>query len=80
MARSATDSFGGTGVRDARGASGEYAGTQIEGRVRYWIIPGAIRADAGAAWLNKGRFLKDAPNARDTGDTAYAYLDLTLDF
>lgn len=48
--------------------------------MRYWIIPGAIRADAGAAWLNKGRFLKDAPNARDTGDTAYAYLDLTLDF
>lgn len=77
---SATDSFGATGVRDARGASGEYAGTQIEGRVRYWIVPGAIRADAGAAWLNKGRFLKDAPNARDTGDTAYAYLDLTLDF
>ena len=77
---SRTDSFGATGVRDRFGASGDYAGTQLEGRVRYWIVPKMIRADAGAAWLNKGRFLKEAPNAPATGDTTYAYFDLTIDF
>ncbi|HEY0043823.1 MAG TPA: alginate export family protein [Allosphingosinicella sp.] len=77
---SRTDAFASTGVRDARGLSGSHAGRQFEGRVRYWIIPEIIRADLGAAWLDKGRFLAEAPNARNTGDTRYAYLDLIFEF
>lgn len=75
-----TDSFGGTGVRDARGQSGRHAGQQIEGRVRYWIVPKRLRIEGGGAYLAKGRFLRTAPNAPATGDTRYAYLDLSASF
>lgn len=77
-AENATDSFSVTGVRDATGSSGRYAGTQIEGRVRYWIVPGLLQADGGAALLAKGSLLRNAPNAPATGDTTYAYFDLIL--
>jgi hypothetical protein len=77
---SRTDSFGATGVRDRAGASGSYAGSQFEVRARYWLVPKLVRLDGTAAYLAKGRFLRDAPNAPDTGDTIYAGLDINVDF
>ena len=77
---SATDSFAATGVRDSSGRSGRFAGTQVEARARYWIEPGAVRLEGGAAWLFKERFLTQAPNARPDGDARYGYLDLTFTF
>ncbi len=77
---SRTDSFAKTGVRDSTGQSGNYAGTQVEGRVRYWLMGKKILIEAGAAYLAKGRFLKDAPNAPDTGDTRYGYLSVSAGF
>ncbi|PSJ37101.1 alginate export family protein [Allosphingosinicella deserti] len=77
---SSTDSFGVTGVRDRTGNTGTYAGTQAEARVRYWLKPKVIRLDTAVAYLAKGKFLRDAPNAPDTGDTVYAGFDLTVDF
>ncbi|HVI99924.1 MAG TPA: alginate export family protein [Sphingomonas sp.] len=77
---SATDSFANTGVRDSTGASGKFAGHQIEGRVRYWIVPKLLRLDTGAAVLINGRFLEDAPNANGFGDPVYGYFDLTATF
>ena len=77
---SPTDSFAATGVRDRAGNSGRYAGSQIEARVRYWLIPKIIRLDGTVAYLAKGDFLRNAPNAPDTGDTRYASLDVTFDF
>lgn len=77
---SATDSFASTSVRDASGRSGRDAGTQVEGRVRYWIVPKTLRVEAGAAWLAKGRFLTDAPNAPRTGDMRFGYLTVTTFF
>ena len=75
----ANDSFSSTGVRDRTGNSGRFAGHQLEARVRHWIIPDLLRVDTGAAYLAKRRFLHDAPNAPDTGDTKYAYLDFALE-
>jgi len=77
---SATDSFAATAVRDRTGRSGHYAGTQVEGRVRYWLAPKWLRLESGSAWLFKGAFLRDAPNAQDSGNTHYFYLDLTAEF
>lgn len=77
---SATDSFASTGVRDRNGASGKFAGHQIEGRVRYWIVPKALRLETGAAVLINGRFLKDAPNANDYGNPTYGYFELAATF
>ena len=75
---SPVDSFAATGVQDRSGRSGRWAGVQFEGRVRHWIIPGRLRAEGGAVWLVKGRFLSDAPNVSYRGDSHYGYFDLTL--
>lgn len=77
---SANDSFSTSGVRDARGDSGRYAGLQLEGRVRYWLVPDALRLEVNALWLDKGRFLRDAPNAPANGDAAYATVSLVALF
>ncbi|MDE2486444.1 MAG: alginate export family protein, partial [Alphaproteobacteria bacterium] len=77
---SPTDSFAATGVQDPSGRSGRFAGEQAEVRARYWLVPKAVRLEAGTAWLFKGRFLKDAPNAPKDGDSRYAYVDATCRF
>lgn len=76
----ATDSFASTGVRDRNGASGRYAGTQFEARARRWLVPERLRLEVGGAYLAKGRFLENAPNAPDTGDTRYVHVDLAASF
>ena len=38
------------------------------------------RLDSGVAYLFKGSFLRDAPNAPLDGGTRYGYLDLTFSF
>jgi Alginate export len=76
---SATDQFAVTGVRDATGAAGKWAGMQIDARVRRTLTD-KLRLAVGALILAKGRFLEDAPNAPQTGDTHYAYVELTAGF
>jgi hypothetical protein len=75
-----TDSFSTTGVRDPSGASGSFAGHQFDMRVRYWLVPKLLRGELNAVWLAKGRFLDDAPNAPQTGDTHYLATSLTTTF
>ena len=74
------DSFSTSGVIDATGASGSFAGHQLEGRVRWWIVPQVVRAELNAAWIAKGSFLDAAPNAPRTGNTAYISLAMTAQF
>ncbi len=76
---SKTDSFSTTGVRDATGRSGSFAGHQIDARVRQWIIADRLRFEIDGVMLFKGRFLRDAPNApRRT--TRYASINVTASF
>lgn len=74
------DSFSTTGVRDATGRSGDFAGRQIEGRARWWIVPNALRFEANGVWLNKAGFLRTAPTAPRTADSRYLSLNLTASF
>lgn len=74
------DSFSSTGVRDARGQSGRFAGTQVEGRVRYWLIPSRLRFEYDGLVLAKGRFLQDAPNATRKKLSLYNSANLTISF
>lgn len=76
---SRVDSFAGTGVRDATGRSGRYAGQQLDARVRWWVVPKQLRFEFDGVLLAKGRFLEQAPNARP-GDTRYYSLNLTWFF
>ncbi|WP_167693059.1 alginate export family protein [Sphingomonas azotifigens] len=75
-----TDTFAFTNVRDKSGASGRHAGTEVEMRLRRSLIPDRLRAEIGAAYLAKGRFLTQAPNAPHTGDARYGYADLVFKF
>ncbi|HWV11812.1 MAG TPA: alginate export family protein, partial [Sphingobium sp.] len=75
-----TDAFSTTGVRDAAGRSGSFAGHQIEARMRYWLIPKLLRGEVNALWLAKGRFLETAPNAPATGNAHYFATALTATF
>ena len=45
---SRTDAFSTTGVRDMSGLSGNFAGHQIEARVRHWLVQDALRFEANA--------------------------------
>lgn len=62
-ADSASDSFSTTGVRDPTGASGRFAGAQVEGRVRHWLEKDRLRLDAAFAILFRDGLLVEAPNA-----------------
>lgn len=74
------DVFARTGVRDASGASGSFAGNQIELRSRVWLIPDTLRWELGGAALIQGAFLRDAPNATGNGNPLFVYSDLELSF
>ena len=50
-------------VADKTGASGDFAGQQVSGRLRYWLVPQHLRFESNYALLFKGGFLKDAPQA-----------------
>lgn len=76
----ATDAFAATGLRDPSGASGRYAGTQLDLRLRHWLKPSRVRLAAGAAVLVKGGFLRNAPRAPDNGDTRYGFAEITHSF
>lgn len=74
------DSFSTTGVRDANGRSGRFAGHQFELRVAHWLVPEALRLEWNGILLAKRGFLRRAPNAPATGDTAYSSLNLSAFF
>ncbi|MFT3968210.1 MAG: alginate export family protein [Sphingobium sp.] len=75
-----TDSFSTTNVRDATGRSGNFAGHNLDGRLRWWAIPKALRAEINASYIAKGGFLRHAPNAPRTGDLRYIALALTANY
>lgn len=74
------DGFSTTGVRDAAGRSGDFAGHQVEARLRYWLVPGRLRCEANGVLLAKGRFLREAPNAPPGRTTRYMSLNATASF
>lgn len=65
------DVFFGTRVVDISGESGDFLGHQFDARLDWELVPGQVFLMFGAAYLNKGEFLKDAPTAPDNGDTVY---------
>lgn len=79
-AASRTDSFSTTGVRDPSGASGRFAGYQLEGRGRCWLVPRFLRAELNAAYLAKRGVLRNAPNAPGHGDTFYVSSAVLISF
>lgn len=75
---SATDAFTTTGLRDARGNSGRYAGTMADARARYWLAGRWLRYEFDGTLVTHGRFL-DA-RAPGGGPTLYLSSNLTATF
>ncbi|WP_017665448.1 alginate export family protein [Porphyrobacter sp. AAP82] len=73
------DAFSSTGVRDATGRSGRFAGHQLDARLRY-SLTSKIRLEADVVLLAKGRFLREAPNAPPGAWTKYISLNTTFTF
>ncbi|KPF77782.1 hypothetical protein IP88_05515 [alpha proteobacterium AAP81b] len=71
-----SDSFATTNVRDLSGRSGNYAGEQFDFRLRYWLIPKALRFELDFDYLRKGPFLRNAPNAPRNGDVRFVAVSL----
>ncbi len=74
------DAFSSTGVRDPSGRSGNFAGHQLDARLRWWLVLRRLRFEADAVFLAKGRFLREAPNAPPGRTTRYGSLNLTASF
>jgi len=75
----AKDGLTAAGLRDIGGNSGDFVGQQLETRWRIGLAKN-WGTELGAAYLFKGEFLKNAPNAPDTGDTTYIYGDFSYQF
>ena len=74
------DVWAGTGLSDPTGASGRYLGTQIEGRLRWTILPGNLQFEAGLAHVFQGRFPKHAPSANGEGGPTYGCTQMVATF
>ncbi len=73
-----SDAWTTSGVVDPRGKSGRYLGTQFETRVRWEVLPGNLRFEAGYAHLFDGEFLRNAPNSNGPGDLNYFYAQAVI--
>ena len=76
---SPTDDWQVAGLRDPSGRSGRMIGRQLEGRTRYWLVPGLLRGEIGLSALFAGEFAERAPGARGQ-DTLFGYFQLTTEF
>ncbi len=65
-AASATDVFSASGVRDPTGASGRFAGVQVDARARAWLVSRRLRADLNLTGLARRGLLEGAAPGRSS--------------
>lgn len=73
------DSWTAAGLRDTSGASGDYLGHQVELSTR-WNVNSSLNLETGWTHLFKGGFARDAPNAPDSRDVDYFYVQSLFRF
>ena len=77
---SATDAWVVARLRDPTGQSGDFIGHAIDGRARYWIVPGNLQLEVGASALIFGGFAKNVPNGPTRSRSLFGYTQLTVFF
>ncbi len=77
---SETDSWVIAKYRDPNGQSGDFIGHVLDGRARYWIVPGKVRFELGASALIFGDFAEDVPDGPHGSRTLFGYLQLTYSY
>lgn len=73
---SARDAWGAGELRDGSGAAGADLGEQLEGRVRWQLVPRNLALELGAASFTRGAFARNAPGGR-RHPSLYVYTQLT---
>ncbi|MFZ4688387.1 MAG: alginate export family protein [Polymorphobacter sp.] len=79
-AESGRDVFSQSGVIDTSGASGRFAGYELDSRLRHWLVPARLRAEIDGVVLLRRGLLRTAPNAPAGASTLYASASLTAYF
>jgi hypothetical protein len=67
-------------LQDPTGDSGSFLGHQIEASVTWNILPKNLAVETGVAYLIKGDFAKEAPDASPENDSTYFYAQTVLQF
>lgn len=70
-AASVKDAFSTTGIKDVSGASGSYAGTQWDTRLRWAVVPRRLQLEVNAVLLRHGPLLRQAPGVRPGSSTRF---------
>ena len=73
---SARDAWVAGGLRDPTGRAGVDLGEQLEGRVRWHIVPQGLSLELGAASFMRGTFAVTAPGGRRHA-SLHVYTQLT---
>lgn len=68
------------GLVDPGGRTGGFIAHQLEARVRWEVVPGSYRFEAGVAHLVSGSFMDEAPNSNGQGDSTYLYTNVLFRF
>ena len=76
---SANDAFSFTRLTSATGSAGRNAGSQVETRLRWWILPDRLQLELGGALLLKGPFFA-AFSTVPADDTTFGYSALTISY
>ena len=71
---SSDDAWTTAGIRSVNGNT--YIGTQIEGRIRWDLLPGNLKLESGAAYLISGDVMDDANKDNST----YVYTQISISF
>ena len=77
---SGTDRFVVARLQDPTGASGRFIGHEIDGRLRYRLIPGALTWEIGGSALFFGGFTRNVPGGPSGNRTLFSYSSLTWSF
>lgn len=70
------DAWTAANLRDRSGRSGHHVGDQLEGRIRWDVMPKNLRLEVGGAVLFTGSFQENASNDRGR-DSTYGYVEMT---
>ncbi len=76
---SATDAWVVAGLRDKRGASGDFLGHALDGRVRWRALPG-VTLEAGGSLFEYGEFAERVSGGPTADRAALGYVQITRDF
>ena len=74
------DTWTTAGVRDPTGQTRRFVGHLVWGQLRWDVLPGNLRLEAGFAHLFRGEFMRGAPNANGQGAPTYVWGQTTIWF